>query len=65
MRFDTATDGGIELITGTDDVGRLAADLAGDPGLDRQARCRIVAETGDWYFARPIRQQLADATGCA
>ena len=65
MRFDTVNDGGIELISGTDDIDRLAADLAGDPSLGSDERCRIVAEMGEWYFARPVREQLATATGCS
>ncbi len=65
LRFDTDNDGGIERIAGADDIEQVAADLAGDPSLSADDRCRIVAEMREWYFARPVQQQLAAATGCA
>ena len=41
MRFDSPGDGGPEVITGTDSFERLAADLANDPSLSPDQRCRI------------------------
>ena len=58
MRFDTAGDGGIEVLNGTDDLDRLASDLATDPSLSADARTRIVEEMSDWYFTRPVRAHV-------
>ena len=64
MRFDIANDGGVGVMTGTDDIAQVGADLARDPSIDTEQRCRIVAETRRWHFAGPVRELLASATGC-
>ena len=64
LRLDAPRDGGIEVLEGPDDIDRLGADLANDPTLTQDARCRIVAEMREWYFARPVHGRLATATGC-
>jgi Carboxylesterase type B len=41
MRFDTPGSGGPEILTGTDSVARLGADLAADDRLTDEQRCLI------------------------
>lgn len=64
MRFDTAHDGGVGVMTGAYDVTQVGADLMRAQSVDAEQRCRIVAEMRDWYFARPVRGQLEATTGC-
>ena len=61
---EAANDGGVGITTGTDDIAQVGADLARDTGIDAEQRYRIVAEMRSWYFARPVREQLASTTGC-
>jgi len=64
MRFDTHTDGGIQVINGRDSLDAVAADLKNDPRLDDAERCLLVEEMAEWMFPRPIRAQLQSTTEC-
>ena len=61
MRFDTPADGGVEVITGTDSVARIGADLAADDRLSPDQRCRIRERLVFW---RTEIEALPDM-GCA
>ena len=60
MRFDTPSDGGPEVITGTDSVARIGADLAEDDRITDVQRCMIRASLVFW------QNDIADipAMGC-
>lgn len=62
MRFDSAQDGGGNIITQLDDPERLTRDLLSDSQLSAEERCVIVAEIEIWdsEFAAP----LIDAANC-
>ncbi|PWE18059.1 carboxylesterase [Marinicauda salina] len=50
MRFDSPDDGGpAEIIDGTDDLSRLAADLAVDERLEESERCAVAAAVAEWW----------------
>jgi len=43
IRFDSDTDGGIELIHGADSFEAILADIQADKRLDQDDRCRLGA----------------------
>jgi len=61
MRFDTPDSGGPELVTGTDSVARIGADLAADDRLTPAQRCAIRERLVFW--GRAI--DSLPAMGCA
>ncbi|MCH9646747.1 MAG: carboxylesterase family protein [Deltaproteobacteria bacterium] len=64
LRFDTDSDGGIEVAQGADTLEALVVDLKGDPRLDKVQRCRIIREMGEWMFTRPIYETVRAAVEC-
>ena len=50
MRFDSPADGGpAEIIEGTDELSRLAADIAVDERLEAPERCAVAAAIAEWW----------------
>lgn len=64
LRFDTANDGGIEVVRGADNLEALMGDLTTDPSIDNDERCLIVDEMGEWMFGRPVLSRIQAETGC-
>lgn len=61
IRFDAPSAGGPELITGTDSVSRIGADLAADERLTPAQRCDVLSRMVFW---RVPAERLPDL-GCA
>lgn len=62
MRFDSANDGGIELMQGMDTMEKLAADLKADPRLTDAERCGIVDYIGVWL--PELAAEIGADVGC-
>lgn len=63
MRFDSAEDGGVGVITGTDSIEALTADLKADPRLNNQERCLVVDIIRAWIDG--LAGEIAIEAGCA
>lgn len=61
LRLDADSDGGIEVVHGSDTLQALIEDVNADPHVDR---CVVVNEIGRWMFGRPIIEKLRAGTGC-
>lgn len=62
MRFDSPQAGGLEIVEGVATFEQLGADLAEDPRLTGEERCRIVERIGLWD--RAAERQVAQHAGC-
>ncbi len=58
LRFDTMSDGGIELVCGGDDVDRLLTDIRNDHQLDDKERSFLAEEMCKWMFAGKIQNKI-------
>lgn len=63
MRFDSPPANGQEIITGTDSMERLEADLMDDDRLSAEQRCIVASAIADWR-PREAADGLRDRTGC-
>jgi para-nitrobenzyl esterase len=63
MRFDSTDDGGVGVMTESDSIEKLAADLKADPRLDNEQRCVIAGIIRAWLD--DIGSRIAEETGCA
>ncbi len=63
MRFDSANDGGVEVLRDVYTVERLVSELKMDQRLDDEERCAIVEAAGVWLPA--LAGDMAREIGCA
>ncbi len=62
IRFDSVNDGGIEIITGADDLDKILQDLAADQRADQKERCLIAESLYGWV--PEIQDQVDQAFSC-
>lgn len=63
MRFDSPADGGLEIITGTDSIEQIAAELGSDERLSQEERCDIRARLLAWGADEAALSEMGCASG--
>ncbi|GJL92673.1 carboxylesterase/lipase family protein [Hyphococcus sp.] len=63
LRFDSNTDGGIEIMQNTDTLEKLTADLKADPRLNAEERCLVVEAIRFWLDG--LAEEISADIGCA